>query len=159
LTVAYLGLGSNIGNREENIRQALDLLQTGDLRMLRLSSLYETEPMGFQDQPWFLNQVAEFATDLTPLQVLRRIQDVEKTLGRKREIINGPRIIDVDIVLFGDVVMKTEELTVPHPRYRERRFVLEPLAELNLTLKDPETRETLEAMLDEVRGQIMRRRQ
>jgi 2-amino-4-hydroxy-6-hydroxymethyldihydropteridine diphosphokinase len=159
LNVVYLGLGSNIGNREANIRQALDQLQTDDLRLLRLSSLYETEPMGFHDQPWFLNQVAEFATKLSPLQLLKRIQDVEKTLGRKREIVNGPRTIDIDILLFGDVVMKTAELTIPHPRYRERRFVLEPLLDLNPALKDPETRQPIAAMLEAVREQAVRRRQ
>ena len=159
MNVVYLGLGSNIGNREANIRQALDQLQTDDLRLLRLSSLYETEPMGFHDQPWFLNQVAEFATKLSPLQLLKRIQDVEKTLGRKREIVNGPRTIDIDILLFGDVVMKTAELTIPHPRYRERRFVLEPLLDLNPALKDPETRQPIAAMLEAVREQAVRRRQ
>ena len=159
MTAVYLGLGSNIGNRKENIRQALDQLQTADLRLLRVSSLYETEPMGFHDQPWFLNQVAEFATELSPLQVLKRIQDVEKTLGRKREIVNGPRTIDIDILLFGDVIMKTADLTIPHPRYRERRFVLEPLLELNPALKDPETGQSLSAMMASIPGQAVQRRQ
>jgi 2-amino-4-hydroxy-6-hydroxymethyldihydropteridine diphosphokinase len=159
LTALYLGLGSNIGNRDANIRQALDQLQTDDLRLLRVSSLYETEPMGFQDQPWFLNQVAEFETELSPPQLLKQIQAVEKTLGRKREIVNGPRTIDIDILLFGDVIMNTAELTIPHPRYRERLFVLEPLLELNPALQDPETRQPIAAMLDTVHGQAVRRRQ
>lgn len=159
MTALYLGLGSNIGNRDANIRQALDQLQTDDLRLLRVSSLYETEPMGFQDQPWFLNQVAEFETELSPPQLLKQIQAVEKTLGRKREIVNGPRTIDIDILLFGDVIMNTAELTIPHPRYRERLFVLEPLLELNPALQDPETRQPIAAMLDTVHGQAVRRRQ
>jgi 2-amino-4-hydroxy-6-hydroxymethyldihydropteridine diphosphokinase len=159
LTAAYLGLGSNIGDREANIRQALDQLQTDDLRLLRLSNRYETEPIGFHDQPWFLNQVAEFETELSPLQMLQRIQAVEKTLGRKREIVNGPRTIDIDILLFGDVVMKTAELAIPHPRYRERRFVLEPLLELNPALKDPETGQPLSVMLAAISGQAVQRRQ
>ncbi len=159
MNAVYFGLGSNIGNREANIQQALDQLQTGDLRLRRLSSVYETEPMGFHDQPWFLNQVAGFETDLQPLQVLERIQAAEKNLGRKREIVNGPRTIDIDILLFGDVVMKTAELTIPHPRYRERRFVLEPLIELNPALRDPETQQPIAAMLEVVRGQAVRRRQ
>ena len=159
MTVVYLGLGSNIGDRESNIQQALEQLQTDDLRLLRVSSLYETEPMGFSDQPWFLNQVAEFETELQPPQALHLIQAVEKNLGRKREIVNGPRTIDIDILLFGDVIMKTAELTIPHPRYRERRFVLEPLLELNPTLADPETGQTVAAMLDAVHGQAVRRRQ
>ena len=159
MKVAYLGLGSNIGDREANIQQALDQLQAGDLRLLRLSSLYETEPMGFHDQPWFLNQVAEFATELSPLQLLQRIQIIEITLGRKREIVNGPRTIDIDILLFGDAIMKTAELTIPHPRYRERRFALEPLLELNPTLRDPETQQLIAEMLDALGGQVVRRRQ
>jgi 2-amino-4-hydroxy-6-hydroxymethyldihydropteridine diphosphokinase len=159
LTVVYLGLGSNVGNREANIQQALEQLQVDDLRLLRLSSLYETEPMGLREQPWFLNQVAEFTTEFSPLQLLQRIQAVEIALGRKREIVNGPRTIDIDIVLFGNVIMNTAELTIPHPRYRERRFVLEPLLELNPALKDPETRQTIAAMLDALRGQAVQRRQ
>jgi len=159
LTVVYLGFGSNIGDREANIRRALEQLQTVDLRLLRVSSLYETEPMGFHDQPWFLNQVAEFVTELLPLQLLQRIQNVEKKLGRKREVVNGPRTIDIDILLFGDVVMKTAELTLPHPRYRERRFVLEPLLELNPALQDTETRQPLSAILAAIPGQAVRRRQ
>jgi 2-amino-4-hydroxy-6-hydroxymethyldihydropteridine diphosphokinase len=155
----YLGFGSNIGDREANIQRALDQLQIDDLRLLRVSSLYETEPMGFHDQPWFLNQVAEFVTELLPLQLLQRIQAVEKMLGRKREIANGPRTIDIDILLFGDVIMKTAELTIPHPRYRERRFVLEPLLEIGPTLKDPETGQTLSAMMAAIPGQAVQRRQ
>ena len=159
MTAVYLGFGSNMGDRETNIRQALDLLQAGDFRVLRVSGLYETEPIGLREQAWFLNQAAEFETELTPWEVLQRIQSVEKSLGRKREIVNGPRTIDIDILLFGDAVMKTSELTIPHPRYRERRFVLEPLFELNPALIDPETRQAVAAMLEAVRGQAVQRRQ
>lgn len=159
MNVIYLGLGSNIGNCEAHIQQALDQLQTDDLRLFGKSSLYETEPMGLREQTWFLNQVAQFETEFSPLQLLERIQEIEKNLGRKREIINGPRTIDIDILLFGEVIMKTAELTIPHPRYRERRFVLEPLAELSPTLRDPETSQTIASMLDAVCGQVVRRRQ
>jgi 2-amino-4-hydroxy-6-hydroxymethyldihydropteridine diphosphokinase len=159
LSVVYLGLGSNIGDREANIRQAVNQLQSDDLQLLRLSSLYDTEPMGFHDQPWFLNQVAEIATELLPLQLLQRIQGVEKSLGRKREIVNGPRTIDIDILLFAEVIMNTAELTIPHPRYRERRFVLEPLLELDPALKDPQTQQPIASLLDAVRGQASQRRQ
>jgi 2-amino-4-hydroxy-6-hydroxymethyldihydropteridine diphosphokinase len=158
-SIVYLGLGSNIGNREANLRDTVRNLQTDDLRLLRVSSLYETEPMGFHDQPWFLNQVAEFETQLSPPQLLQRIRAVEKALGRKREVVNGPRTVDIDILLFAGITMKTAELTIPHPRYRERRFVLEPLLELNPTLQDPETGQPLAAMLEAVRGQAVQRRQ
>ncbi len=159
MKAVFVGLGSNIGDREANIRQALDQLQTDDLRLLRLSSLYETEPMGLREQPWFLNQVAEFETGLAPHQLLERTRRIEDALGRKREVTNGPRTIDIDILLHGDAIVNTPELTVPHPRYRERRFVLEPLLELNSTLKDPETGLAVSEMLNGVQDQAVRRRQ
>jgi 2-amino-4-hydroxy-6-hydroxymethyldihydropteridine diphosphokinase len=157
MKIVYLGLGSNVGDRRAHLLRALAELQARDLRLLQASSLYETEPMGLKEQGWFLNQAAKFATELFPLQLLRRIRRIEKALGRKRVVVNGPRTIDIDILLYGDTVMKTAELEVPHPRYRERRFVLEPLAELNGELKDPVTGETVAKMLDAVRGQIVRR--
>ena len=159
MKTVYLGLGSNVGDRERNLRGALDRLQTRDLRLRRVSSLYETEPMGLREQPWFLNQVAEFETELHPLQLLKRIRRVEKALGRRRVVVNGPRTIDIDILLHGNAVLKSPGLDIPHPRYRERRFVLEPLAELRAALKDPRSGQTMAAMLDAVRGQDVRRRQ
>jgi 2-amino-4-hydroxy-6-hydroxymethyldihydropteridine diphosphokinase len=159
LKTVYLGLGSNVGNRERNLLQALDQLQARDLRLRRASSIYETEPMGLREQPWFLNQVAEFETELHPLQLLQRIRRVEKSLGRRRVVINGPRTIDIDILLHGDTVLKTPDLEIPHPRYRERRFVLEPLAELNPALADPRTGQTVAALLNAVEGQQASRRQ
>jgi 2-amino-4-hydroxy-6-hydroxymethyldihydropteridine diphosphokinase len=157
LKVVYLGLGSNVGDRERNLLRALDELQGRGLRSRRLSSLYETEPVGLREQHWFLNQVAEFETELFPLQLLQRIRRVEKALGRRRTVVNGPRTIDIDILLYGNAVVKTADLTVPHPRYRERRFVLEPLAELNAAMRDPETGQTVATILDAVRGQVVRR--
>jgi 2-amino-4-hydroxy-6-hydroxymethyldihydropteridine diphosphokinase len=155
----YLGFGSNVGNRETNIRQALEGLQAEDVRLLRTSGLYETEPIGLREQAWFLNEVAEFETELSPQELLDRIHEIESGLGRTREVRNGPRTIDIDILLFGDAVVKTAELVIPHPRYRERRFVLEPLLELNAALRDPETRQTIAAMLERLQGQAVRRRQ
>ncbi len=155
--LVYLALGSNIGDRESNLRHALDELNSPDLRLLRASGLYETEPMGLREQPWFLNQVAEFETELFPLQLLQRICRIERKLGRKRTVLNGPRTIDIDILLYGKAIVKTEELVIPHPRYRERRFVLEPLAELNPSLRDPETKQTVAAMLQASYGQSVRR--
>ena len=157
MKIVYLGLGSNVGDREAHLREALDKLQARDLRLRRASSLYETEPVGLRDQRWFLNQVSEFESELFPLQLWQRIRRVENHLGRKRVVVNGPRTIDIDILLYGSALVKTAELEVPHPRYRERRFVLEPLAELNASLRDPETRQTVAAMLDAVHGQVVRR--
>ena len=159
MKTVYLALGSNIGDREAHLHQALETLQSRDLRLRRASSLYETEPMGLREQSWFLNLVAEFETELFPKQLLQRLHRIERALGRRRTIVNGPRTIDIDIVLYANAVVKTPELEIPHPRYRERRFVLEPLAELNPALRDPETRQTIAAMLETVRTQSVKRRQ
>jgi len=153
LKIVYLGLGSNIGDREAMIESALAALDGPDLRLLRKSSLYETEPIGFRDQGWFLNMVAEFETDLFPKQLLLRMQKVELSMGRVRTIKNGPRNIDIDILLYGNAVVKTGDLEIPHPRYRERRFTLAPLAELNPGLRDPVTRQTMSEMLSALHGQ------
>lgn len=155
--LVYLGLGSNLGDRYANLRSAVEQLTAPDLRLLRLSGLYETEPIGLRDQAWFLNQVAEFETDLMPLQLLRRAQKVERALGRRRTVRNGPRTLDVDILLFGSAVVDCDDLTVPHPRYHERRFVLAPLAELNPALRDPRTHQSVAQLLQAVRGQAVRR--
>lgn len=157
MKIVYLALGSNLGDRRMHLQHALEKLQARDLRLLRASSLYETEPMGLREQPWFLNQVAEFETELFPLQLLRRVHRVENALGRRRVVLNGPRTVDIDILLYGNSVVNAPDLTIPHPRYRERRFVLEPLAELNPALKDPETRQPVSALLDAVRAQNVRR--
>jgi 2-amino-4-hydroxy-6-hydroxymethyldihydropteridine diphosphokinase len=147
LTIIYLGLGSNLGDRENNLRSALQELDAPELRLRRTSRIYETEPVGFLDQPLFLNLVAEFETELAPRAVLERTQDAERKLGRVRTLKNGPRTVDVDILLFGDLICDDPGLTIPHPRYRERRFTLEPLAELNPELSDPATGQTIAAML------------
>jgi 2-amino-4-hydroxy-6-hydroxymethyldihydropteridine diphosphokinase len=112
--------------------------------------------MGLTDQPWFLNQVAEFETSLFPLQLLHRIHRIEKELGRIRTVVNGPRTVDIDIILYGDTIMRSDDLEIPHPRYRERRFVLEPLAELNPALRDPATGQPITELLEAVRAQTVR---
>ncbi len=159
MKVVYLGLGSNMGDREALLKSALDALDSEGLKLRRVSSLYETEPIGFREQGWFLNLVAEFETELFPKQLLRRMQKIELGLGRRRRIANGPRTIDIDILLYGNTVMKTEELEIPHPRYRERRFTLAPLAELNPGLRDPVTRKTMAEMLVGLSGQSVRKRE
>jgi 2-amino-4-hydroxy-6-hydroxymethyldihydropteridine diphosphokinase len=158
LKIVYLGLGSNVGDRESQIDAALEALNAPDLRLLRRSSLYETEPIGFKDQGWFLNMVAEFETDLFPKQLLQRMQKVELGMGRVRTVRNGPRSIDIDILLYGNAVIQTTELEVPHPRYRERRFTLAPMAELNPGLRDPLTKQTMAEMLKGLQGQAVKKR-
>jgi 2-amino-4-hydroxy-6-hydroxymethyldihydropteridine diphosphokinase len=159
LKLVYLGLGSNVGDSESLLQAALDGLNGPDLKLLRVSSLYETEPIGLREQRWFLNLAAEFGTELFPKQLLHRIQKIEKDLGRRRTgVRNGPRTIDIDILLYGNFVITTDELEIPHPRYRERRFTLAPLAELNPELRDPVTRKTVAEMLAGLRGQAIRKK-
>jgi len=125
LKTAYLSLGSNIGDREANLRTALD-----ELHPERVSPIYETEPVDYRDQAWFLNVVAEVRTDRFPRQFLSMTQRIERELGRVRTIAKGPRTIDIDILLFGSTVVHAKDLEIPHPRMAERRFVLQPLADL-----------------------------
>lgn len=157
MKTAYLSLGSNIDDREANLRRALELLASDDTRVVRTSSLYETEPQELRHQPWFLNLVAEIETRLFPMQLLARAQKIEKELGRKRIVAKGPRTIDIDIVLYGGFVVDTPQLHIPHPRLPDRRFVLEPLAELAPDLRHPVTRRTVREMLAGAAGQIVRK--
>jgi len=153
----YLGLGSNLGDRADMLRKAVLALESPRLHVLRLSPVYETEPMDVPGQHWFLNLVAEAETDLFPLQLLHRTSKVEAQLGRRRLAPKGPRSIDIDILLFGGVVMATPPLEIPHPRFRERRFVLAPLADLAPDLRDPVTRKTVRELLVELHGQTVRK--
>ncbi len=157
MKLVYIALGSNLGDRKENLRLAREQIAAPDLRILRVSSIYETEPRDVKDQPWFLNQVIECETDLFPRQLLARLQKIERAMGRKRTVAKGPREIDLDILLFGDAVVKAPELEVPHPRLAERRFVLEPLAELAPDKKHPGTRRTIREMLAKVTGQVVKK--
>jgi 2-amino-4-hydroxy-6-hydroxymethyldihydropteridine diphosphokinase len=133
MTIAYVGLGSNLGDRERLIREAAQLIGA-----VRLSTLIETEPWGYGDQPLFLNAVAELETLLTARQLLDHLLDVERRLGRERVGPRwGPRTIDLDLLLYGDETIDEPALVVPHPRLKGRDFVLRPLAELVPTLKIP----------------------
>lgn len=134
----FLSLGSNRGNRVAQIERAFTLLEQAGVCIVRRSSLFETEPIGFHDQHWFLNCVIEAQTSLMPRQLLRATQRIERALGRRRESVrNAPRNIDIDVLLFGVTVMRTAELEIPHPRIAERRFVLAPLAEIAPSLRLP----------------------
>jgi len=135
----------------------MELLESAGVRIARQSSVYETEPRDIRNQPWFLNAVIEIETILFPLQLLHRVLKVEKEMGRRRIIAKGPRNIDIDILLYGNFVISTEALTVPHPRLDERRFVLEPLAELAPDLRHPVHRKAIRELLAATAGQIVRR--
>ena len=147
----YIGLGSNVGDKEENIRKAVDLIKER-CKALKVSSLYETEPVGYEDQDWFLNCVLKGETDLDPQELLGFLQSIEKKLGRVRTIKDGPRSIDLDILFYGDRVVKKENLTIPHPRLHERGFVLIPLLEIEPNLTHPTLRRTVKE-LSEVLGE------
>ena len=152
----YLSLGSNLGDRAAHIARALDLLAARGIRIARTSSLWETEPQEFERQPWFLNMVAEAETGLFPRQLLHELLRIEKEMGRRRLRPKGPRIIDIDILLFAGFVIRVPELEIPHPRLSHRRFVLQPLAELAPDLKHPVTRATVREMLADVSNQTVR---
>jgi 2-amino-4-hydroxy-6-hydroxymethyldihydropteridine diphosphokinase len=156
MQVVYLSLGSNVGDRERMLREALRLLETPDTHVRRISSVYETEPQDVKDQPWFLNLVVEIETSLLPMQLLARTQKIERQLGRKRGVAKGPRTIDIDILLVGRSVIDSTTLVVPHPRMATRRFVLEALAELAPGLRHPVLRRTVKDLLSETLDQAVR---
>jgi len=143
----YLALGSNLGNRRVNIETALKKLAENAVKVRRVSSLYRTEPIGYTAQPWFVNCAAEVATDLMPVQLVRRCQAIQREMGRRPGPRNGPRLIDVDILLYENLVMRSPEVTIPHPRMSERRFVLVPLSEIAAEAEHPVTRQTVREML------------
>lgn len=145
--LAHLSLGSNIGDRAANLRTAISLL--GALgKVVAVSAFYETEPVEVTDQPWFLNCAAALETENTPQQLLAGLLRVEKQMGRRRVEKYGPRNIDIDIVLFGDSVIETPGLTIPHPAMQQRRFVLEPLAEIAAEARHPVFTRTVSELRD-----------
>lgn len=147
--IAYLALGSNVGTREEALQEAINRLHKPDLRIKRMSSVYETKPVGMAAQDWFLNMALEMEADIPPMRLLQRALNIEKEMGRKRTITKGPRTIDIDILLYGRFVIDRPRLQVPHPRMHERRFVLEPLAELAPELRHPGNMRTMRELLAE----------
>jgi len=157
MKTAYLALGTNLGDRVQNLANARRDLSSGRVRVVRASSLYETEPRYIRDQPWFLNQVIEIETDLFPRQLFAHVKKIERALGRQPTQPNGPRLIDIDILFYAETTVHTADLEIPHARLAERRFVLEPLMELAPDLRHPVTRRTVAEMLAEVKDQAVRK--
>jgi 2-amino-4-hydroxy-6-hydroxymethyldihydropteridine diphosphokinase len=139
-TQVYVSVGSNLGDKVTHCRNGIDaLLRDGACRLAAQSPFYRTEPVGYADQDWFVNAVVNLITDLTPEALLRRLLEIETEAGRVRKIglRYGPRVLDLDMILYGDRVINLPDLVVPHPRMHKRRFVLQPMCDINATLRHP----------------------
>jgi 2-amino-4-hydroxy-6-hydroxymethyldihydropteridine diphosphokinase len=145
----YLSAGSNLGNREANLEFGMDSLRQNGIVPVHVSPFFETEPVGFLDQPWFLNLAFEVESRLSPRQLLEECLEIEAQRGRKRTFANQPRTLDLDILLYNSEVVSEEGLVIPHPRMAERRFVLEPLARIASGVVHPLLEKTIATLLDE----------
>lgn len=149
---AFLGLGSNIGDREKNLKTCLSLLEGPQLRIKKTSSLYHSEPVGEVSQPWFMNAVVQVETSLSPEELLHLCQQIEEKMGRQRLIPQGPRVIDLDILLYDQLIMDTPGLTIPHHRMHYRRFVLIPLLEIAPDAFHPRLKKRVRELLEDIPG-------
>jgi 2-amino-4-hydroxy-6-hydroxymethyldihydropteridine diphosphokinase len=143
MSIAFICIGSNLGRREENCLRAIELLKEEGITLVRRSSVYETDPWGIKDQPRFLNMAVEIETDMEPVQLINTLNTIEQKVGRKKTHRWGPRVVDLDILLFDDIVMDEADLKIPHPLMHERAFVLEPLNEIAPLVKHPALKKTV----------------
>lgn len=149
----YLALGSNLGDRVDYLRRAIEALsRSPHVRVTAISSVYETKPVGLLDQPDYLNMVMQIETTLSPQNLLAETQQIERTLYRRRDIRWGPRTLDIDILIYGEVVVKLPQLTIPHPRMHERAFVLMPLNDLAPDLQVPNSGLSVSQLMEQVSG-------
>jgi len=145
----FLSLGSNVGDRKKNLKVACSLLEKAHIKILRSSSIYETQPVDYASQSWFLNQVLEVSTGQIPDELLCFIKKIEKKMGRKRSLPKGPRKIDIDIILAGGFIQQTPHLEIPHPQMHKRNFVLVPLREMAPGVMHPILKKTIESLAQE----------
>ena len=148
MNTAYILTGGNMGEREKYLNQAIELIRLNVGNVISTSSIYETAPWGKQDQPTFLNQVLIVETKLLPTELLTSILSIEKKLGRERFEKMGPRTIDIDILFYNDLILKTPTLVIPHPQIEKRRFVLTPLVEIAEDLKHPVLNQSMKVLLE-----------
>lgn len=146
MAIAYISIGSNLGDREENCRQAIKLIEKNGIAVRKQSRMYETEPWGVKDQPKFINMAIEAETDKKPEELLRVLEEIEKEIGRTETVKWGPRVIDLDILFYDDLILKTQDLEIPHPLMHERAFVLKPLCEIAPDKRHPVTEKTVKEM-------------
>lgn len=151
---AFLSLGSNLGDRQTNLRLSIELLERFDLKIIKLSSIYETAAWGLTDQPAFLNQVIEVETEFLPGSLLMLCQEVEAQMGRQRVKKWGPRNIDVDILIYEDEIMDEDDLMIPHPFMHERRFILVPFCEIAPDLEHPVYDKTIKTLLKDCEDKL-----
>ena len=151
--VVYLALGSNLGDRKSNLRRALQALGP-DVRITAVSAVYETRPWGYADQPDFLNQVIRAKTGLGPHELLAFLNQIESNLGREATFRYGPRLIDLDILFYDDLVLQTTDLTIPHPQLQKRDFVLVPLAEIAPDLRHPLLQESIAGLAGQIESSV-----
>ena len=147
MSIVHIGIGSNLGNREENCLKAIRFLSQNGIHVRKRSSMYETEPWGVKEQPGFINMTIEGETGLRPAELLEVLKKIEDEIGRTETYRWGPRVIDLDVLLYDNLVMHTPELTIPHPRMHEREFVLRPLAEIAPDKIHPVLKKTMRELL------------
>ena len=150
MAIVHIGIGSNLGNREENCEKAIGLLIESGIIVTRMSSLIETEPWGVTNQQKFINAAVEAHTDLGPEELLSTLKKIEREMGRQLSLKWGPRLVDLDILFYDDLVMKTDDLEIPHPYIKEREFVLRPLAEIAPEKVHPVLKKTVRQLQEEL---------
>lgn len=150
MPVVYLGIGSNLGIREDNCLMAISLLEENGLKIIKRSAMHETTPWGVKDQPKFINMAIEAETDISPLELLSLIKKIEGDMGRQPAVKWGPRVIDIDILLYGDKLLCEADLTIPHPLMQEREFVLRPLSEIAPDIMHPVLGKTMKELFDAI---------